>query len=304
MRNGVKDGDQMEQKDELFKQDLSQHTRPGGPFLIQLFFKEPVTMPENARMTAVMERHCGRVECFCHDGKMAGFAAQDHMAQFKDGAVPVQLMVMSCDSFEGDGFDPFLKSQMWDCMEDRERVFAECKYQVLATDMLGAGLPAKERAELDMDFMQALAELYPSCEAFYFQNSGKLFLAEQIRDHQLPREDRFIHFAVNARFFNIQGTDDMLVDTLGMGTLFLPDIQYHFHGMDPNWVVSHAYNIASYILQHENPINGGDTIDGVDNGSMSRDVQWRCQYEEALIQPAREVIDINMGEYASGKRGQ
>jgi len=26
------------------------------------------------------------------------------------------------------------------------------------------------------------------------------------------------------------------------------------------------------------------------------------QYESSLIQPVREVIDINMGEYASGNR--
>ena len=45
----------------------------------------------------------------------------------------------------------------------------------------------------------------------------------------------------------------MLIDTLGMNTLFLPDLQYHFHDMDPNWVVNHAYNVASYILEHDNP---------------------------------------------------
>ena len=32
----------------------------------------------------------------------------------------------------------------------------------------------------------------------------------------------------------------MLIDTVGMSTLFLPDLQYHFHGMDPNWEVNHA----------------------------------------------------------------
>jgi hypothetical protein len=35
---------------------------------------------------------------------------------------------------------------------------------------------------------------------------------------------------------------------------------------------------------------------------MSRDVQWKCQYEDALIQPPRAVLDINMGKYASGER--
>ncbi|MDY3791122.1 MAG: DUF4261 domain-containing protein [Oscillospiraceae bacterium] len=94
----------------------------------------------------------------------------------------------------------------------------------------------------------------------------------------------------------------MMVDTLGMSTLFLPDIQYHFHGMDQNAVVDHAYSMLSYIYANNCPIKSGETIDGIRDGRICRDVQWRCQYENALIQPSRQVIDINMGEYASGRR--
>lgn len=191
---------------------------------------------------------------------------------------------------------------MWDCMEDKDRIFAECHYQVFATDMLSATLPAKERAELDMDFMEALVELYPKCEAIYFQNSGKLFLAEKIRNHQIPRKGRFIFFAVNIRFFNIQDTDDMIVDTLGLSTLFLPDLQYHFHDMNPNPVTKHAYDMASYIFDNDNPIKNSDHIDGMANGQMDRSVLWKCHYEESLLQPVREVIDICMGKFASGNR--
>lgn len=259
-------------------------------------------MPDKETMTAVIEKHIGSTECFCYDKQMAGFAAQEHIAEFKDGKCPVQLMVMKCDRFKGKGFDAFLMSQMWDCQEDRERIFRECKYQVVATDMLAAALPALERANLDADFLEALAELYPTCEAFYFQNCGKLFLAEDVRSHQIEGSDRFIRFGVNVRFFNIEGTEDMLIDTVGMSTLFLPDLQYHFHNMDPNWVVNHAYNVASYILEHDNPIQDGETIDGVADGQMSREIQWKCQYEDALIQPPREVLDIHMGKYASGGR--
>lgn len=290
--------------DQVFQQDLedSKGPQPGGPYLIQMLFKEPAAMPDMAEMIAVMERHIGRVECFCRDKKMAGFAVMDHMAEFKDGKCPVQLMVMGCDKFKGEGFDAFLMSQMWDCQEDRERIFRECRYQVTATDMLAAALPALERADLDADFLDALAELYPTCEAFYFQNCGKLFLAEDVRSHRIKGPDRFIRFGVNVRFFNIQGTEDMLIDTVGMSTLFLPDIQYHFHGMDPNWVVNHACNVASYILANDDPIEDGETIDGVQDGAMSRAVQWKCQYEDAMIQPPRAVLDIHMGGYAAGGR--
>ena len=257
----------------VFQQNLNDKkgSQPGGPYLIQMLFKEPVPMPDKEKMTVVMEKHIGSAECFCYDEKMAGFA-------------------------------DFLMSQMWDCQEDRDRIFRECKCQVVATDMLTAALPALERANLNADFLEALAELYPTCEAFYFQNCGKLFLAEDVRSHQIEGSDRFIRFGVNVRFFNIEGTEDMLIDTVGMSTLFLPDLQYHFHGMDPNWVVNHAYNVASYSLEHDNPVRDGETIDSVADGQMCREIQWKCQYEDALIQPPRGVLDINMGECAPGMR--
>ncbi len=130
--------------DDVFQQNQQEKQSPGGPFLIQLLFRQPVALPDRNTMTGVMERHCGRVDCFCHDEKTVGFAARDHIAAFKDGDVPVQLMVMACTDFLGTGFDAFLKSQMWDCREDRDRLLAECAYQVVAVDMLAAGLPAGE----------------------------------------------------------------------------------------------------------------------------------------------------------------
>lgn len=51
---------------EVFQQNLDDEkgSRPGGPYLIQMLFKEPVSMPGKAEMTAVMEKHNDR-----RDGK-------------------------------------------------------------------------------------------------------------------------------------------------------------------------------------------------------------------------------------------
>ncbi len=43
----------------------------------------------------------------------------------------------------------------------------------------------------------------------------------------------------------------MMVDSVGMSTLFLPDVQYHFHGMNPDDVVIHAYNMLYFILEND-----------------------------------------------------
>ncbi|MBQ7919477.1 MAG: DUF4261 domain-containing protein [Lachnospiraceae bacterium] len=288
-------------KKEVLEQNLEEKARPGAVFVMQLLFEEPCDMPEREQMNSVMEKHLGEIDNFSYDEKMAGFAVKKYLAEFKDAKVPPQLMITACNEFDASKIGVMERSQMWDCAES-EQILDSCKYQVFATDMMAAALHYKERAELDMDFLEALIELYPTCKAVYFNNSGKLFTAEMVREHKIPRESRFIYFAVNVRFFNIQGTEDMLVDSLGMNTLFLPDLQYHFHGMNQNWVVNHAYNVLSYIFDNENPIKSGDPIDGVVDGRMSREVMWRCQYENSLIQPVREVIDIYMNEYASGGR--
>ena len=211
------------------------------------------------------------------------------------------MLMIAPAAFNGETIDDFTKSQMWDCADDKDRIFSECRYALIGTDMLAAALPASKRAALDMDFTEALVELFPECTAVYFENSGKLFTAETIRSHTVPCENRFIRFAVNVRFFTIQGGEDMLVDTLGMSLLFLPDLQYHFHGLNPNQIVNHAYNTAFYLLQNDNPIKNGDTIGGVPDGEAPSE-PWVCRYEEALIQPAREVIDIDTGAFAAGNR--
>lgn len=292
-------------ENEVFQQNLSQSEQAGAVFIIKLLFKEPVKLPPKEQITEVLKKHTGgEVDCYAYDNESAGVSVKKYVSHFKDADVPPLLLITSCSDFDGEEIDGFARSQFWDC-EDSDRVLSECKYQVIATDMCASGLSSKERAELDMDFAEALAELYPKCEAVLFLNSGKLFHTEALINHGVPKEDRFIKFAVNARFFNIQGTDDMIVDTLGMSTLFLPDLQYHFHGMDPNIIVNRAYCTASYILMNENPIEDGDPIDAaMADGSFSRRVQWKCRYEEALIQPAREVLDVFANEYAAGKREQ
>ena len=87
-----------------------------------------------------------------------------------------------------------------------------------------------------------------------------------------------------------------------MNILGLPDLQYHFHDFNPNYIVNHAYDTAYYIFENNNPIKNGETVDGISEGEFDRNIQWECHYEQSLIQPVREVIDICMNEYAGGKR--
>ena len=292
-----------EAKEELEKFDST--IRPGGVFMVQLLMKEKCDVPTAEGMTEILSKHLGKVEAFGDQNKEKGFfsfAAWDYQSEFSDAKVPVQLSIMGCEPFQADRIDEMKRSQMWNCQEDRDRILSECKYAVTSVDMLGGGLKAQIRANMLMDYLEALLELYPTCEAVYSLNSGKLILADTIRSGQVKGLDRFIQYCVNARFFNINGTNDHVVDTLGLSLLYIEDLQYHFHDMDPSWVVGHAYSMASYILSNDCPIKNGDTIDGIADGRIVQDIQWKCCFEDSLIGPKRPVLDVCMGEYAAGER--
>lgn len=279
--------------------------RPGGVFMVKLLMKEQCAMPSVERIKEVLSQHLGKIDTFSEQKEEKGFfcfAAMEYIAKFSNGEVPVQLSILGCDPFDADKIDEMQRSQMWDCQADRDRILTECKYAVLANDMLGGGLKAQVRANMLMDYLEALLELFPSCEAVYFINTGKLILADTIRNEDIQGLDRYIKYYVNVRFFNISGTNDHVIDTIGLSLLYIEDLQYHFHDMEPNWVVNHAYNMASYILDNDCPIKDGDTIDGIAGGRLVQDIQWKCHFEDSLIGPLRPVLDICMGEYAAGKR--
>lgn len=288
-------------EEQILKQDLSQKEDNNRVFIMHLLMKEKISMPSKENMVKHLRNHLGDIDCFSYSEKNAGFAVKKYQVEFQEGKIPPQLLVLECLPTEGLKIDPLFRSQMWSCPESG-RILDDCKFHVVCVDMMANLLPYRDRAEMNMDCLEALMEVYPQCEAVYFQTSGKMFTRKKIISHDIPREDRFIYFAVNARFFNIQGTNDHIVDTLGMSILGLPDLQYHFHDIDPNWVVNHAYNTAAYIYSGQKVIENGDCIDGIRNGIINMDIQWKCHHENSLIQPLRPVIDICMNEYASGSR--
>lgn len=289
---------------EIFKQDKSKlDNHPGMVFIIHLLMDKMFDMPEKVNMNEIMEKHLGETECFNYDETGAGFTPNKYLVSYESGEkkIPPQLLITNCFEINKPVMDAIDESQLWNCPNSKT-ILNSCKYQVVATDMMAFGLSAKKRAEMLVHYIEALVEIFPECRAVVFENSKKMFTRDDIVNCNIPEESKFIHYAVNVRFFNIDGTNDKIVDTVGMSTLFLPDLQYHFHDVNPNEVVNHAYNVLSYIFDEDNPIKSGDTIDGLLNGHMSPEVQWTIQYEESLIQPVRTVIDINMGEYASGNR--
>lgn len=269
-------------------------------FFMWLLFENEPQMPQNILLVQALRRKFGAVEKVAGEGGLRSFAVKKYLCHFKDADLPPQILLGDAQPFFQDSVSEFERTQLWN-VEEGEELLKRCRYQVFISDMMSF-MDYRDRCELLMDWLETAVEVFCDCTAVWVPTAGKLFTAEQIRNHSIPRKDRFVYFAVNARFFHIMETEDMVVDTLGMYAMGLPDVQYHFHGLEPNAVVNHAYNTASYIYENDAPIENGETVDGLLGGQMSREVQWRCAYEEALVQPERVVMDICPGEFAAGNR--
>ncbi len=90
----------------------------------------------------------------------------------------------------------------------------------------------------------------------------------------------------------------MLMDTRGLNEIGLHDLQCHFRDLNPREVSQVLYDTSAYIVENGEVIESGNTIVGIADSS-----KWVCQFEDALVPPSREVIDINPGvPYAAGNR--
>ena len=282
---------------EILQQDLSKQAKASGVYIMWLLFLEKTDMPTSAVLLEKIADKFGGAEVVSANSKLSSFALTQHKVTYKDDqCVPSQVMLSECEAVKKPHGDTIARTQFWDC-PDGAALLDSCKFQVMASDFLAGGLPTLERAEILADWLELLLELFPSCAAVYFEASGKLLTAEALRNNPYSGARRFFYGGVNTRFFKIQGTSDLLVDTLGLYALGLPDVQYHFHGLDPNRIVHHAGDTAIYQFENDAPIESGHTITGI-----SPDSKWSCRYESSLIQPTRDVLDVEAGEYASGNR--
>lgn len=271
---------------------------------IRLLFEQYTHFPDNKLMFSILEKYFGKVSNFSYEEKLIGFAVEDYVAEVADDKkMPIMIQLTNYkDTVDYQPDEMTLNQMQWSC-PDYKKVLENYKYHIIAFDIFDECIKDyKKRAELTVRTAEALIEIFPTCKAIIFEHSGKMLMREDIINCSIPEDNKFIEYTVNIRFFNIQGTDDMVIDSIGMDLINLPDIQYHFHGIDPNQIVNHAYSILSYIYANNPEFMPNDTIDGLKDGKLCASEPWRVNYEDSLIQPIRLVLDVNIGKFASGIR--
>lgn len=279
-----------------FKQDLNEDNNEAGIYIMHLYFKEEPTLPKLKEFHKEMSYTFGLADVVSKSDDMYSFALGHHRVEYESGSAPIMLLLAKGEPLKHPIMSDFDKSQFWD-VQDGATLAEECNYQIICSDMMASGLNYLERADILMDFLHLVLKFFPECCYVYFDPSRKLLSYESALNNPYEGARRILWGGCNARFFNIQDSDDALVDTLGLNIFGIADIQYHFKNtVDVNAIIGHAYNLAIYQFENNMPINSNETVDGISGES------WLCEYEAALIQPPRQVLDVNLGEFAAGNR--
>jgi Domain of unknown function (DUF4261) len=95
---------------------------------------------------------------------------------------------------------------------------------------------------------------------------------------------------VNVRLFKDAGhPDNLLMDTLGLHTLGLPDAQVYFRDLEVGRVAGLLLGLADYIFSGVE-IEPGHTVEGLET-----DQRWRVSHEQATVGPDRLVLSLDTG---------
>ena len=220
-----------------------------------------------------------------------------HKIQLKDSEISPQTAILASDTApNADDYSEKVQ-QSWSCNDASERI-AACKTSRLVTEMMARALEPAERIRLFHGVLQAFVEITKP-HAIVFGHTQQIVAPEAYLESCSTEPINRLG-ALNVRFFSISNSDsgDMLMDTRGLDEIGLHDLQCHFHDLDPNDVSRVLLNTALYIFENGPVIESGQTVAGTEPDS-----QWMCQFEDSLLEPKRQLLDLNPGQsYAAGNR--
>ena len=225
------------------------------------------------------------------------FCHTKHQVEYKDGTVPAQTAILATEKRPDATAYENRVQQSWSC-EDAEERIASCTSSRLVTEMMSRLLEPFERIRLFHGVLQAFAEIAKP-HAIVFNHSQQIVSGDEYLESCSADPIQRLG-SLNVRFYNISNSesDDMIMDLRGLDEIGLHDLQCHFRDLDPNEVSQVLFNTGLYIFENGPVIESGQTVAGT-----TPDSKWQCQFENSLLEPQRELLDLNPGApYAAGER--
>jgi hypothetical protein len=309
--NKIKGGTPQPAQDDATAQDseLAIEDTFAHIYAVELFFEVmPDLLPEAALLEA-LQSQLGNVSCLSNaedletPKSVVQFVFPDHQVHFENGDLPSQLCIFKT---ERPSLSPTPANENYAASFQHSWLFPEaemrlssCPHSMLVTDMMSSGLPYHERMDVFQRALYAIVSVLRP-DAIHFTVSKQFMDAATFLEN-VPGAENYdpLMGVFNVRLFRIEDEvhPAVLMDTLGLSALGLPDLQIHCHGLDVNQLAGLLYNTGHYIFEKGDVIEDGNTL-----GGWELSQRWICQHEVSLVAPHRVVVDIHPGpDYAVGR---
>lgn len=259
---------------------------PGlGPYVVKLLYADPVAL-DAAALHAQLREALGDVDLVSAKGGITMFAAKDVGALLPGGRrAPVMLAASPAEI----GDLGTASSQSWDWPQARD-VITRARHALVVHDMVTMGLERHGRLDVYDRFLRVVLRAAKPL-AMHWMASERIVEPDSYLATK-DGVDRLAKGYVNVRLFRVEGRSpgECVMDTLGLASFALPDLQCHYAGLDPSAVATVLYNYAGYVFDKGDVLADGNTVEGTVSGS-----KWRCRHEMALVKPERMVIDLHPG---------
>jgi hypothetical protein len=155
---------------------------------------------------------------------------------------------------------------------------------------MSRNLDYKMRLEFFQKFVASIVEVM-NPKVVWISNGEKIMKREEYLDCFNKDDYQNLNGFLNVRMFNLQESKgEMIMDTLGLNSLGLPDFEIKFSEFDPSIIAGLLFNYGSYIYDEGVVIENGNTIQGIEENQ-----KWKCFFKESLIEPKRIIIEIENG---------
>jgi hypothetical protein len=255
---------------------------PVASYAVDLLYDELPLFTRDEVLAKLRDR-CGAASAMDPSaGGGLNFFFPDLRVPFKEGTAPVQVtMTINPGAIPADQAQAALK-QTWDWSEAKDAL-ARHQAHVVISDLLAAALPYKSRLGFFQNVLCGVLELL-SPLAICWRASQKVVSPALLLKALNPGEGRDpIKGAVNVRRSLVKSVGGVVMDTLGLGALGLPDFEVALGERLPALFDAMLRSIARYEYDLGDVIADGRSFKV---GGES----FRCERATSSVDPSREVF--------------
>lgn len=214
------------------------------------------------------------------------FSFPDFQIELADAKIPAQCLVAIPDEKYPEIEIPDVAFQQnWHWQEANDTA-KSCKYELLVTDFMTRTLEYKNRLTLFMNFLVAVIKA-TNPQVIYSVYGQKLIKPSDLIDIWNTNKKHVLYGICNVRLYNLTDINELLMDTVGLNSIGLPDFQIKFKDCEANEIANLLWNYAYYIYEQGDIIENGNTLEGLVTGS-----KWKCERQVSLLDHERIVINV------------